>query len=181
MSSPRPWGCFRSQSSITLLHEVFPTPVGVFQKPPAGNGKVVCLPHARGGVSRSASFLMKTGKSSPRPWGCFLYSLSQCEQYAVFPTPVGVFPKADVAQEAAIGLPHARGGVSQGRTRSSQGARSSPRPWGCFLVGSEEALRTLVFPTPVGVFPLNFWIDRGRDGLPHARGGVSIRTGQARA
>ena len=52
---------------------------------------------------------------------------------------------------------------------------SSPRPWGCFPVPRPVHVERAVFPTSVGVFP-DF--DREEEealGLPHVRGGVSIR------
>ena len=51
-SSPRPWGCFRIHSTILCMAQVFPTPVGVFLTPTALDNRVLCLPHARGGVSK---------------------------------------------------------------------------------------------------------------------------------
>ena len=50
-SSPRPWGCFELPRTEPDADQVFPTPVGVF--PPLSDAGVVilCLPHARGGVS----------------------------------------------------------------------------------------------------------------------------------
>ena len=70
-------------------------------------------------------------------------------------------------------LPHARGGVSQQTTRLDASVESSPRPWGCFCQHKSYRKYILVFPTPVGVFPvLKDW-HFARDCLPHARGGVS--------
>ena len=43
---------------------------------------------------------------------------------------------------------------------SSIVTRSSPRPWGCFLVGELCQLQQKVFPTPVGVFLK--WTTQGR-------------------
>ena len=51
--------------------------------------------------------------SSPRQWGCFHYREHGWEKGRVFPTPVGVFPKSVSMKPAMVGLPHARGGVSQ--------------------------------------------------------------------
>ena len=72
-----------------------------------------------------------------------------------------------------MGLPHARGGVSDFGPRHVESIASSPRPWGCFCAMSAERGWWQVFPTPVGVFlpagrlALQCW------SLPHARGGVS--------
>ena len=50
----------------------------------------------------------------------------------VFPTPVGVFPLELSGHDLAIGLPHARGGVSNHNAEQAVLGVSSPRPWGCF-------------------------------------------------
>src|SRR5690606_37909437 len=52
-SSPRPWGCFPSRATRHFLNMVFPTPVGVFPTMGADRFIKTCLPHARGGVSKS--------------------------------------------------------------------------------------------------------------------------------
>ena len=50
-SSPHAWGCFRSHSSRTRRHCVFPTCVGVFLAKAPVLPIQACLPHMRGGVS----------------------------------------------------------------------------------------------------------------------------------
>src|SRR5690606_31690964 len=106
-------------------------------------------------------------------WGCFLNMTHPAMTYAVFPTPVGVFPGGPFYEEAKRRLPHARGGVSPYRPGYSDTSQSSPRPWGCFHRPRQPLQRHLVFPTPVGVF-LTPTKDSGTNpGLPHARGGVS--------
>ncbi len=153
-SSPRPWGCFYSGMGAVIIELVFPTPVGVFPFLSHAQAAALCLPHARGGVSGAVPILLTQIRSSPRPWGCF---------------------RSTSGYTGAIKrLPHARGGVSA----SGRGLRavvlSSPRPWGCFLRRSRLAALMRVFPTPVGVFPSNTLSRRPLNGLPHARGGVSI-------
>ncbi len=173
-SSPRPWGCF--PAGIAQRHQelVFPTPVGVFLYPEHRYNQRHRLPHARGGVSRMIIQNLILSWSSPRPWGCFPLLVEWCCCRLVFPTPVGVFLSraADVA--AGKRLPHARGGVSIYWWGWEEKERSSPRPWGCFSLGNAFLNPYGVFPTPVGVFlNLGLCIDLGQ-GLPHARGGVSI-------
>ena len=111
--------------------------------------------------------------SSPRPWGCFRYSDVVHHEARVFPTPVGVFPRASSAAAWAPSLPHARGGVSLRTQDIPCLSGSSPRPWGCFPEEDRTYQCGPVFPTPVGVFlgypPTHSRIRR----LPHARGGVS--------
>ena len=51
--------------------------------------------------------------------------------------------------------------------------KSSPRPWGCFLLRAEVEMKEQVFPTPVGVFLIKKGLNRANKRLPHARGGVS--------
>ncbi len=111
-SSPRPWGCFDNLVLLAHRHQVFPTPVGVFPVPVEPGPAIACLPHARGGVSKSGHLKTIITGSSPRPWGCFRHELWQRRGGGVFPTPVGVFLPGRSGRLAALGLPHARGGVS---------------------------------------------------------------------
>ena len=73
-SSPRPWGCFPVHDMLDSVFMVFPTPVGVFPKWDTSVVTITSLPHARGGVSRRRRSSGTHGRSSPRPWGCFLCS-----------------------------------------------------------------------------------------------------------
>ena len=50
---------------------------------------------------------------------------------------------------------------------------SSPRSWGCFLLGVSLLRPSAVFPTLVGVFLVHCECDKQQPSLPHARGGVS--------
>ena len=93
--------------------------------------------------------------------------------FAVFPTPVGVFLSLDSATFRRLCLPHARGGVSQKSTPCLRIMRSSPRPWGCFLLICDQTAEDYVFPTPVGVFDVPRACYSLAKRLPHARGGVS--------
>ena len=174
VSSPRPWGCFQATALAANQAAVFPTPVGVFlqhMEQPLVYGS---LPHARGGVSLSDRLVIPYASSSPRPWGCFPWIDERVFPYTVFPTPVGVFLCTSIWYYKLHSLPHARGGVSDASANFTQLQRSSPRPWGCFKLMTQDNFKTAVFPTPVGVFLFDhlgsgLWI-----GLPHARGGVSI-------
>ena len=107
--------------------------MGVFLDRLAGSSLSDCLPHARGGVSGLSKEFEITIESSPRPWGCFLIVDDGIQLVEVFPTPVGVFLVWRGSHFARMGLPHARGGVSN-----------------IFLL---SILHHEVFPTPVGVFP----------------------------
>ena len=132
------------------------------------------LPHARGGVSADGKTLRHMQESSPRPWGCFPAIAPKRSSISVFPTPVGVFLQFFHCTYVCSRLPHARGGVSHAPLERAFHSRSSPRPWGCFLLTLKNTHRMTVFPTPVGVFQ----VSEGRltvdESLPHARGGVSL-------
>ena len=92
VSSPRPWGCFRSGVLSCLKADVFPTPVGVFPTSGCGTSSCWCLPHARGGGSLYDAGGAGEGWFSPRPWGCFQFRVDCPRHGLVFPTPVGVCP-----------------------------------------------------------------------------------------
>ena len=154
LSSPRPWGCFYIDGVGAAKISVFPTPVGVFPSCSTMRGMGDGLPHARGGVSRARILTLGDELSSPRPWGCFPYHMRKQQAFAVFPTPVGVFPVIIWRIRLLTGLPHARGGVSVSVTPDAGWGASSPRPWGCFLNPPPFGDLGRVFPTPVGVFPL---------------------------
>ena len=163
------------------LEGVFPTHVGVFP----GHGGWRCtplrLPHARGGVS--AGPLAGTGVelSSPRTWGCFRQRHAGRGRSGVFPTHVGVFPLLCLFCVDVFRLPHARGGVSAPQDGQAFCVRSSPRTWGCFCRSGFAHRTHQVFPTHVGVFLKRHACGRYSWRLPHARGGVSIRLGSAKA
>ena len=131
------------------------------------------LPHARGGVSRAARLATWSARSSPRPWGCFCGRDRRANLHAVFPTPVGVFPRRAPSPPLRRRLPHARGGVSMDAGIGHGIPLSSPRPWGCFRLRVRLRRPDRVFPTPVGVFLRGAFFVFQWLGLPHARGGVS--------
>ena len=94
VSSPRAWGCFRFSDASALLSAVFPTCVGVFLEIVVDAVVKFSLPHVRGGVSFLRSLTRFVQPSSPRAWGCFPALLVVDEVGRVFPTCVGVFPRA---------------------------------------------------------------------------------------
>ena len=153
MSSPRMWGCFPFQAPASPVSVVFPTHVGVFPPAPCGPCRWACLPHACGGVSYLCASCGRELASSPRMWGCFLFIVFIRFSPYVFPTHVGVFPKASPARLPRQGLPHACGGVSEGSRKYIPDGESSPRMWGCFHRRERQSASF--------------------EGLPHACGGVS--------
>ena len=93
----------------------------------------------------------------------------------VFPTGVGVFPYYNILQIRRICLPHRRGGVSLHLSNQTNVPGSSPQAWGCFPSRGGRMVFGRVFPTGVGVFPCRICHLSGQWGLPHRRGGVSIK------
>ena len=173
-SSPRSWGCFRWPSPLAAGGGVFPTLVGVFLRTQLGEHLPGGLPHARGGVSHDLSFFDRCRASSPRSWGCFQDVADMLGVATVFPTLVGVFLRQLEIDASRERLPHARGGVSPGASRTCGSRQSSPRSWGCFFPPCSSARKRRVFPTLVGVFLRIFVLIIAHISLPHARGGVSI-------
>ncbi len=131
LTSPRPMGCFEPEPQTDAARWVFPTPVGVFLGGKLSTYKLVCLPHARGGVSPPGAPDTVPQASSPAPWGCFRVVRHCFKVSSVFPTPVGVFPQVTMLVRLGRGLPHARGGVSIRSEHQCSHNSSSPRPWGC--------------------------------------------------
>ena len=86
---------------------------------------------------------------------------------------MGVFLSKFLELAARVGLPHARGGVSDRQVKTKCACTSSPRAWGCFQRGRQRRVPRAVFPTRVGVFPQALAVSTRIGGLPHARGGVS--------
>ncbi len=131
-SSPRTWGCFHPASLVLPHAKVFPMHVGVFPVLFRKFRRRICLPHARGGVSRVLCGCRCTSASSPRTWGCFYREVSRAGEILVFPTHVGVFPLLSPLAHQHRSLPHARGGVSANQFPGNMNDGSSPRTWGCF-------------------------------------------------
>ena len=173
-SSPRVWGCFYDGDHFNILEVVFPTCVGVFPYPQAGQQAFSSLPHVCGGVSCFLSLLISTARSSPRVWGCFLFQGMEGEGFNVFPTCVGVFLSLITARTRSTCLPHVCGGVSLMLLVILLPLSSSPRVWGCFLCGIRKGFIMNVFPTCVGVFLCLLLFRLPELRLPHVCGGVSL-------
>ena len=132
VSSPRAWGCFCYHFCHPCWEIVFPTCVGVFLSVYSRTRQETGLPHVRGGVSDMDTSIQVLERSSPRAWGCFMPKLHPPAPPTVFPTCVGVFLMAVMAEAEADSLPHVRGGVSAEKEAAIKNAESSPRAWGCF-------------------------------------------------
>lgn len=172
-SSPRPWGCFRRLSRGHAELPIFPTPVGVFPTLRSSSTRRRSLPHTGGGVSEVRSSLSRRGVSSLRRWGCFLVVVFISDLHRVFPTGVGVLPRASAFLRFSKCLPHGRGGVSSITSGAKFFRVSSPRLWGCFLHLFLQTRVVLAFPMLVGVFPCILCHQTAAIYPPCACGGVS--------
>ena len=112
LSSPRSWGCFLFLHLTKTRVIVFPTFVGVFLNNKPFLNLLLRLPHVRGGVSWGGKIYKKSGRSSPRSWGCFYLRSWELPGTRVFPTFVGVFLSMRRLKSSAGSLPHVCGGVS---------------------------------------------------------------------
>ena len=119
---------------------------------------------------------LSTTESSPRMWGCFRLCTKLIEILSVFPTHVGVFLSSPRIVRIPESLPHACGGVSQYGLIDWRLRGSSPRMWGCFRTAEKIPVQLGVFPTHVGVFPGQGSTGTAGAGLPHACGGVSMKS-----
>ena len=90
-SSPRSWRCFSRLINRLGGVIVFSTLVEVFLLLLLGGGLLLCLLHARGGVSAKLLNITPQQTSSPRSWRCFLNLLGDGQSRLVFSTLVEVF------------------------------------------------------------------------------------------
>ena len=88
----------------------------------------------------------------PTHVGVFRHDSAHAKNRVVFPTHVGVFLSSATREITALGLPHARGGVSDEMGKAAHVGVSSPRTWGCFRAKVRREAQGEVFPTHVGVF-----------------------------
>ena len=131
---------------------VFPTPVGVFRTVYRQAQQKNGLPHTRGGVSTDSRLPPRPFRSSPHPWGCFLFCIPSFCAPRVVPTHVGVFLTVERPESGRGCRPHTRGGVSDYICKIKHAEKSSPHTWGCFCCSLKNDRSQHVVPTHVGVF-----------------------------
>ena len=115
------------------------------------------FPRARGGVSLAILFCMNISRFSPRPRGCFHFSITFMDRKPVFPAPAGVFPLLNYFYGPETRFPLARGGVSFWLLSRTGAIVFSPRPRGCFQYPSSLAWSAKLTSTIfcVAVIPCN--------------------------
>ena len=86
---------------------------------------------------------------------------------------MGVFLVSTIRDRTALGLPHARGGVSRISAFTAFALVSSPRTWGCFTMMTRTSARIPSSPRTWGCFSQVIVFSPAWQSLPHARGGVS--------
>ena len=139
-----------------------------------GNRERLRLLHVRGGVSTVMCKFIAEWSSSPRPWRCFYKGLKGAIFALVFSTSVEVFPNRVGYGAPPLRLLHVRGGVSKPVHSAMRRARSSPRPWRCFLKMMMLEIFYVVFSTSVEMFPTTEAKNKCLTSLLYVRGGVSV-------
>ena len=159
-------------ASTFLNNSLFPTHVGVSLSPLFANSPYASLPHTRGGVPKGSEKHGNSSNSSPHTWGCpYEYKLPELAG-DLFPTHVGVSPRAFFIACPLTSLPHTRGGVPKYFIFLGLVAYSSPHTWGCPYKEPSREVSILLFPTHVGVSPPMMFKVVIDISLPHTRGGV---------
>ena len=111
-----------------------------------------CLPRARGDVSESGLYALIFGSPSPRTRGCFQLRLFCKGRSKAFPAHAGMFLQTALEVAWALGLPRARGDVSDVWGFDSDQRRPSPRTQGCFRHAALDDQKPRVFPVHAGMF-----------------------------
>ena len=133
---------------------IFPTHVGVYLHKPKQRHQHQYLPHACGGVPS--------------------ITMEDCWETYIFPTHVVVYPATAYILTMTENLPHACGGVPELCILRKGHEIISPRMWGCTSSMRNPAGFSFIFPTHVGVYPLNTLWNTIYSYLPHACGGVPV-------
>ena len=175
--SPHTWGC---SGDVPLGGEnapVFPTHVGMF----LGSMELLTIltgfPHTRGDVPDFFDYQAQYNTFSPHTWGCSAPSPGSRVRSVVFPTHVGMFRPFLNSAPYEVCFPHTRGDVPSCRLSFRLAFMFSPHTWGCSAPSPGSRVRSVVFPTHVGMF-------RGEGGrlqavlrFPHTRGDVPAARG----
>ena len=106
--SPRPWGWAAKDHSLRTYHIVFPTPVGMVRFAPSQVPRISSFSHARGDGPRSQDLLDSALEFSPRPWGWSVKRGIRRGSRFVFPTPVGMVPRAGCVYVINVSFPQIR-------------------------------------------------------------------------
>ena len=88
---------------------------------------------------------------SPHAWGWSEFTDRVGEQYAVFPTCVGMVRAARCGLRASRGFPHMRGDGPGDTVASAYELAFSPHAWGWFVPLMSHWNSCVVFPTCVGI------------------------------
>ena len=149
---------------------VFPTPVGMDRMTRAAGYSPTRFPHTRGDGPCCVLMPVTGMWFSPHPWGWTgLYTL-RVDGCTVFPTPVGMDRSGVRGFKDRHSFPHTRGDGPKLVFAISLFCPFSPHPWGWTAVGRLSAIRTLVFPTPVGMDRGHSDRNSGMVSFPHTRG-----------
>ena len=104
------WGCSPDAHSFAHSAYVFPTYVGMFLRGDCPTA-MLSLPHVCGDVPLSACKTAETKRLPHVCGGCSYGAIENHGRGIVFPTYVGMFPKAEDTTSMRYSLPHACGDV----------------------------------------------------------------------
>ena len=90
----------------------------------------------------------------------------------ILPTPVGLYLDVEAFGRDSTDSPHARGAVPDSLASVEPPRAFSPRPWGCTWEAPNWLPKSLILPTPVGLYRLDRGIRGSATHSPHARGAV---------
>ncbi len=168
--SPRVWGWSEIKPQRPALRPVFPTRVGMVRASLVVMASPERFPHACGDGPHLAGATGGDMRFSPRVWGWSAKKITVRQQWAVFPTRVGMVQFAQCLVRTYDRFPHACGDGPESAMDSLQAMWFSPRVWGWSDgVGAVHCLFG-VFPTRVGMVR-DVWAGRrARHGFPHACG-----------
>ena len=155
-SSPHPWG-IRTYMSLELLASRFiPTSVGNTGRRALLAGLGTVHPHIRGEYKLRYRKVLRTGGSSPHPWGIPKIIKKGHTQSRFIPTSVGNTSISQQIDNQSAVHPHIRGEYFILSITPVFGYGSSPHPWGIRRSTARSSSSGRFIPTSVGNTQTNF-------------------------
>ena len=124
------------------------------------------MPHAGGGLPKTAWRDCPGDPFAPRRWGSTVVDHQGVGRLVGCPTPVGVYRIPSSSCTTMPRLPHAGGGLPTKRPTASGTNTVAPRRWGSTEIGRIHQRRLRGCPTPVGVYWMGQPHHRPRGGCP---------------
>ena len=168
--SPRSRGWTWPFSARMVHRQGFPALAGMDPRGCGGRPRRSRIPRARGDGPSVRSNSTLTPPDSPRSRGWTCARLQVPAHGVGFPALAGMDPGGAVPNDAAAGIPRARGdGPSPSRTRRAS-SLDSPRSRGWTLKAGRYRFDPTGFPALAGMDPRGCAAEREEDRIPRARG-----------